>query len=115
MPEVIGLGGELRWNLENREVWTGELNLKIAHLFDKLGVGNSLGHIGEEGCHLVGAFHVELVVVEGEPARGVDSLLGAYAYKYLLCSGMLPVKVMYVVGGNKRDACLLGNLYKPLV
>ncbi len=83
---------------------------QVGHLGDAPAVADRLELVREEGRHLRGVLHVELVRLELEAARRVEVVAGPDAEQDVVRLGLVLADVVEVVGDDQRQADLRREL-----
>ncbi len=79
------------------------VDLEVDHLRDAERVGQGLRELREEGCHLVGALHVEFGAVEAHAPRLVALLARADAQEQVVRLGVAALEVVHVVRADEGE------------
>ena len=108
-PEISFLREPLR-HREIRQMQLTEVERHIALLRYLSGIVAGLRDVGEYPAHLVLRLEIELVVGKAHPAVIIDGGPHLYAHQHVLCNGILPSDIVYVIGGNEGYPRLIVEL-----
>ena len=107
--EVLGVVGEALGQREVGQLGLAELDLHVGPLGDPERVVAGLGHLAEQVPHLVGVLEVVLVAVELEAVGVAHERPGLHAQQGVVGLVVVLVRVVAVVGGDDREAEVLGD------
>ncbi len=106
LPEIALICFALRC-LKFRQMKFSKLKFHVACVCNASSIFQGLRNIGKKPAHFFFGFQIELIVGEPHPVLIVHRLSGLYAKQNIVVGRFLPVYVVNVICGNKRNTCFL--------